>query len=196
MLGQEVRVYQNGIVWVDPDTRQRFLIGETRLEAEAQLRKWKAERFGAFAPIRVRALPLLPTGEKIPRAYWKALYSARSRAKRAGLPVMSNDEYVSLVQRAGGKCEVTGIEFSAEKPPGHKKAMWAPSIDQIKCGKGYALENCRLVCIAVNLAMNEFGLDVLTKIALAIGLRPLPSSAQPAPATAPSPERTTHDKQR
>ena len=40
------------------------------------------------------------------------------------------------------------------------------SLDRIDSSKGYTVENCRLVCTAVNLAMNEWGEDVLERIAL------------------------------
>jgi hypothetical protein len=180
ILGQEVRVYNNGIVWIDPDTRQHFMIGETRKEAEASLREWQVQRLGAFAPRTIvsrETLPKLEDGTRVGREYWRAFYYARSRAKRSGMPIMSREEYVAIVRRANGECEVSGLPFSIKKLPGHRKAMWAPSIDRIECGRGYEADNCRLVCVAVNLALNEFGADVLIKIALAIGARPIPQAA-------------------
>lgn len=173
LLGQFVNVYAKGIVWVNPDTKQRFLLGKTRAEAEDELRRWKTERFGAFASCKVRSLPVLAEGDKIPKAYWRALYYARARAKRAGKAVMSAEEFAGIVQRADGRCEVSGIAFSDERPSHHRKAMWAPSIDRVDCRLGYELGNCRLVCVAVNIALNEFGVEVLGRIADAIGKRPL-----------------------
>lgn len=173
ILGQEVRVYRNGIVWVEPETKKRYLIGKTRAEAEAELRSWKEKRFGAFSSSSAKALPAMQDGTKIPRIYWRALYNARTRARRAGLQVMSAEEYAGLVARAGGRCEVSGIAFSDAKQAGQRKALWAPSIDRIDCRRGYEAQNCRLVCIAVNIALNEFGIDTLTRIANAIEAKAL-----------------------
>lgn len=173
ILGQEVRVYKNGIVWVEPETRKRFMIGKTRAEAEAELRSWKERRFGAFSSAAARALPAMKDGTKINRIYWRALYNARTRARRAGVQVMTATEYAAIVARAGGRCEVSGIPFSDAKQPGQKKAIWAPSIDRIECSSGYEASNCRLVCIAVNIALNEFGIETLTRIANAIEAKSL-----------------------
>jgi hypothetical protein len=175
LLGQDVLVYSNGIVWDNPDTNQRFMIGKTRAEAEAALLKWKELRYEGYLSCNpTPLLPRLPTKDNKPeRVYWFAYYNAASRARRSGVPLMSKAEYGELVARAAGRCEVSGIQFSADKPPGHTKRMWAPSIDRINCKGTYSADNCRLVCIAVNIALNEFGLEVLSKIALALGSMPL-----------------------
>jgi hypothetical protein len=63
--------------------------------------------------------------------------------------------------RANGKCEVTRIPFSFLKMDGSRKRPWYPSIDRINSLQGYSFSNCRLVCIAVNLAMHQWGESVL-----------------------------------
>jgi hypothetical protein len=128
----------------------RFL-GRDLADAEATLRLWlKAD----------------PSPEVVARRrLWVPFYNARARALRDGLPVMSHDEYLTLLQRADGKCEVTGITFGYRRPAGARTAPWAPSIDRIESGRGYDFTNCRLVCVAVNFALNEFGEAVLRRIA-------------------------------
>lgn len=42
-----------------------------------------------------------------------------------------------------------------------------PSIDRTNSAKGYTAGNCRLVCVAANFAMNEWGQGVLHKLAVA-----------------------------
>lgn len=98
----------------------------------------------------------------------KAYYSAASRSRKFGYSIMSREAFESIVSRAAGRCEVSGIVFSTQRLEGQRKAMWAPSIDRIDNTKGYEAENCRLVCVAVNLALNEFGADVLLRIASAL----------------------------
>ena len=105
------------------------------------------------------------------KAYRDAYDRALSRAQKAKDPVMTVTEFDWLVERAGGHCEVTGIPFNWEIPRGQRKRLWAPSVDRIDCTRGYLLSNCRLVCVAVNVALNEFGLAPLLRIAHALSAR-------------------------
>lgn len=41
---------------------------------------------------------------------------------------------------------------------------FAPSLDRINCGGGYTKDNTRIVCVAVNVAINTFGDDVFFKM--------------------------------
>jgi hypothetical protein len=98
-------------------------------------------------------------------AFMTAIYQAR---KRSIVPI-SREAALALWTRSGGKCEVSGIPFTLERAPKRfARRPWAPSIDQIQAGKGYGLDNLRVVCIAVNFAMNHWGEDVLYRIAAAI----------------------------
>jgi hypothetical protein len=175
IFGQVVTVYKNGIIWRDPDTAQDYLIGKTRDEAADALLAWKDKRYlnrksrdGLLIP------PPSGAGPRLHKRYQVAYYNASTRARRSQRPMMTAEEFIAMAERAGGKCEVTGIPFSTQKAPGQVKHMWAPSVDRIDCRGGYEASNCRLVCVAVNLALNEFGIDVLSRIALALGSRPLP----------------------
>jgi hypothetical protein len=76
-----------------------------------------------------------------------------------------------LFQRAKGRCEVTGIHFSMEKPDGASFRPWAPSIDRINSAEGYHIDNCRLVCAYANMAMNQLGPVGLMQLAMAMQLR-------------------------
>lgn len=94
------------------------------------------------------------------------------RARSRGAPCLTYEDFDRLWARAGGRCELTGIPFSFDKQPHHWKRPFGPSVDRIDNARGYTPENCRLVCTAVNLALNEFGEDVLRKIAAALAHRP------------------------
>lgn len=81
-----------------------------------------------------------------------------------------------------GRCAVSGIRFN-ERRFGQAlvKYPFRPSLDQIKARQGYTPANIRLVCVAANFGMNEWGLDVLTEIAEGVverrGTRPVDEQA-------------------
>ena len=83
---------------------------------------------------------------------------------------MTIDELWSLWRRADGKCEVTGIPFSLVRTGGRSVTArpWIPSVDRISCAVGYEQNNCRIVCHAVNMAMNQWGEKFLMRIAKAL----------------------------
>lgn len=78
------------------------------------------------------------------------------------------DEALPRYLHRQGKCALTGIPFNLESPEGATLRPWAPSLDRIDSSKGYTAKNCRLVCVAVNFALNQWGEAVFRKIATAI----------------------------
>lgn len=89
---------------------------------------------------------------------------AKSGAKKRNIPFeLSREDLDMLVERSGYQCAVTGIPFEA--PVAGTKSPWTPSLDRIDSNLGYSFENCRLVCVAVNYALNQWGTDVLLRIA-------------------------------
>jgi len=80
---------------------------------------------------------------------------------------------MTLYARANGRCEVTGIRFDRMKPESASRRPWFPSIDRKDSRGNYSLENCRIVCVAVNIAMCEWGHFVLKRMARAMVLGPL-----------------------
>lgn len=63
---------------------------------------------------------------------------------------------------------MTGIPFSDQVPAGAKIAPFHTSVDRIDCAKGYHFDNCRVVCLAVNPAMRDWGEQVMVTIAEAM----------------------------
>lgn len=95
----------------------------------------------------------------------KNLYSqTKARAKKRGNEFsLTKDSYASLV---ADECALTGIAFdTSQAAKRHYKRPFAPSIDRIDSTKGYSDENIRIVCVAVNLAMNAWGEEILFKMA-------------------------------
>ena len=56
-----------------------------------------------------------------------------------------------------GRCSVTGMVLSIKQ----WRDPWLPSIDRIDCAKGYSKANSRIVCLAANIAMSNWGEHVL-----------------------------------
>lgn len=93
------------------------------------------------------------------------LHYTKKNAKARGIQFnLSMSELAYVYRRNNGCCALTGIPFSWDKGPWLRRP-WAPSIDRIDNAKGYTRTNVRIVCGAVNFAMNEWGEDVLRKIA-------------------------------
>lgn len=91
---------------------------------------------------------------------------SRSRRKER-LCNISVDDIFDLVISSNGRCQVTDIPFSMNKPQNCRTAPYFPSIDRIDSSKGYCKGNCRLICYAVNMALNQWGDQVLEKISMA-----------------------------
>jgi len=94
--------------------------------------------------------------------------SAELRAKKKGLEFSLTPEWVAA-RVASGVCELTGLQFELEQ----RQTAWtynpfSPSVDRISSELGYSPDNCRVVLTAVNLALNQWGLDVLIRIAKAL----------------------------
>lgn len=91
---------------------------------------------------------------------------AERRAKDKQIPIDITKEFVKeLWEKQNNKCALTKIEFQIpQERTGGKASPFAPSIDRIDCDKGYTKDNVRLVCIAINYALNEFGESILKQI--------------------------------
>lgn len=106
------------------------------------------------------------------------MHRCKQRAKNSGWEFnLSFDYLVDLASEHGGICALSGIPFWTERN-GKRVSPWAPSIDRIDCTKGYVEGNVRFVCFAVNIALNEWGDEVLLKVARALAERHPPKAAQ------------------
>lgn len=95
----------------------------------------------------------------------------RQTAKRAReaniLFELTVEDIAKLAVRTNWRCALTGIRFSRDEAGPKGSKPYLPSVDRINSGHGYTATNCRLVCVAVNFAMNSWGQETLHKVALA-----------------------------
>lgn len=99
----------------------------------------------------------------------KLLTSTRNNAERKKMThTLTAEDIRALLIESGGRCCITGIEFDFSTIHGAKQRPWIPSIDRIKNTHGYYKRNCRVVCFAANLAMNQWGESVLVALGEAI----------------------------
>lgn len=86
---------------------------------------------------------------------------ARKRSVIKGLP-FDLDVYRKEIQARidAGFCEISGVPFNLNDG----KTFDSPSIDRIDCKIGYVYTNIRIVCFAMNCALNVWGEEVLWKV--------------------------------
>ena len=95
----------------------------------------------------------------------------KSRTKKKGFPVskmITLSQLYGLAQTSNCRCAVSGLPFSMAKLDKWRAPPFKPSIDRIDSTQGYERHNVRLVCYAANLAMSEYGFEVLELIATGI----------------------------
>jgi hypothetical protein len=96
--------------------------------------------------------------------------SAKGHAHKRGFAFeLPKDFPEKLYNQQHGKCAVSGVEFSLQPsfPENLVKHPFAPSIDRKLWKGGYTTDNVRLVCVAVNFGMGQFGEEVFLRIARA-----------------------------
>lgn len=92
------------------------------------------------------------------------LARARQNAKGRGRCMefsITADDVVQKLRRGKYRCSVTGVPLSLEVLSHDGRKPFAPSIDRIDNRQGYTADNCRVVCLAANIAMNTWGDGVL-----------------------------------
>jgi len=93
------------------------------------------------------------------------LQDVRRRCKKKGWTYgLSRGWLMTQLQNQDYKCLLTGRKFQHYSEE-FKRNPWCMSIDRIDSKLGYIESNCRVVCYAVNAAMNEWGESVFAEIA-------------------------------
>jgi hypothetical protein len=118
-------------------------------------------------------MQLNPPARYLPPVHAESLFrAAKKSAQQRGIEFdLTVNDITVMLERAGGRCEVSGLEFSDLAFPGATRRPWSPSLDRVVSNQGYSPSNCRIVVAAVNLALNEWGDEVLLTIASALADR-------------------------
>lgn len=96
------------------------------------------------------------------------LSNSRGRAKKLGIEhTLTKLDLQTIASQSRYCCAVTGMLFSNEKVGHSGTRPFFPSLDRKDSKKGYTPDNCRLVTVVANYAMNAWGVEILTKIAIA-----------------------------
>lgn len=102
--------------------------------------------------------------------YWRVkLPRLRQSAKTRGIPfALTHADLVAMVNRAKGRCEATGILFADGPLDRSGRNPFQPTVDRKDSAGPYAPGNCRLVCLAANIAINSWGPDVVAMLSAGI----------------------------
>ncbi|KJJ83661.1 hypothetical protein OMAG_002470 [Candidatus Omnitrophus magneticus] len=89
----------------------------------------------------------------------------RAKAKHYKFDIDLDLEICKYMEQLG-RCQLTRIPFSLRLNPGGKRFNdpFMPSIHRTVLEKGYTKDNIVLVCLIVNLAINNFGINVFTRM--------------------------------
>jgi len=100
----------------------------------------------------------------------KAFVAARSRARRAGRDfALERSDLDRMFNEHAGRCAVTGMAFSRRRYDDCLVKMpLAPSLDRIDSHGGYAPGNTRLVCVAVNFGLGQWGDELFCTLAVSM----------------------------
>lgn len=96
------------------------------------------------------------------------LAQSRKRARQDDIMfTLTVDDIMAIGMESNWRCAVTGVKLRPDKINGSAMRPFMPSIDRIDPRRGYERPNCRLVCIAANFALNDWGEQVFGELAYA-----------------------------
>jgi hypothetical protein len=99
----------------------------------------------------------IETDAALMTAVRKVIRKSRERAKLKGYEFdLTESNVLQMIAEQGGRCALTGIEFSVETSTEGRRMPFAPSADRIDNRKGYTADNLRMVCAIANLARGDF----------------------------------------
>lgn len=174
------RVYRKGgslyFTYIEPQTKiERWIpIGQEWNHETRERWRVLALRHGTARYIK-KNLYTEDGGPVALQALKDLLANARKNARARGLEItITIEDIKALAELSQGCCMLSGIPFEHGasddllESTSRRKRVWAPSLDRIESSKGYVPGNVRLVCMAVNAALQEFGDSVLLRIAHAL----------------------------
>jgi hypothetical protein len=110
---------------------------------------------------------MTPHSPESRRRCQRLLYNSRYRAKKKGLPHELDLDWI-LTEVGKGKCALTGLPLSLDKPKHALRSPWSPSLDRKDSNLGYTRENTQIVCTAVNTLKSAATLNDLLLLSTAL----------------------------
>lgn len=182
------RTNRKGVTWwVKAPDRTTFII--RTIQASATPEQVALARQAAVEAFKLNKKWSAPTGKPDP-ANWVESYgrvdaaasrmvggapvwarrlyrSSKNRAAQRGVVwLLSPREFHAVAERCAGLCEVSGVPLMLTNAG--LKGPYGPSLDRIDSRGHYAPGNVRIVCVAVNFALNSWGLEAFLPIARAL----------------------------
>lgn len=94
------------------------------------------------------------------------LRAIAKRSRSSGVPFDLDIDWLAA-RLSAGMCELTALKFDFSVRS-RRYNPFTPSVDRIVPSRGYTKDNCRVVAMAVNVALSNWGVDVLMTIAEAL----------------------------
>lgn len=117
------------------------------------------------------ASPLRPTRtlrdevNPVANKMFGTLRGARTRARMNGYEYVLSEQWcLEQLFRQGGRCALTGMRFSVAGTGMRGRDPYCPSLDRIDNSKGYTPENTRIVILAINIMLADWGEDVFQTV--------------------------------
>lgn len=123
---------------------------------------------------RAQPKPRKPSPPPPPPPHWSVRFlkhlhhETKKRAGRRGIEfTLTHADVVAMWEEFEGCCELSGLPMTPHNQEGYPKRPYVPSLDRIDAKKGYTPENTRLICFAMNVALNTWGEHLFAPIAKA-----------------------------
>lgn len=145
--------------WLKYQIRHHVTRVSTECRGLDEAREFRDRRVASLASIDARsAWAALVDGDFVSRNGWHAITLRRIRSRRKKSPGLTKGELREVLLKSGGHCALTGrpvlIEWGSAGPN-------QASVDRIDRSLGYSIENCRIVGLHVNVAMNRWSFEEL-----------------------------------
>lgn len=155
----------------DPE-RRRIWLKEyyARPDVRAQLQKRHKARV-----VNKEKRQTIDVRSRLKHRVKRTIDGIRWRCTRKGIPFDLDSYRAEIKARFDrGYCEMSGVEFNFTG----KRSHTSPSIDRIIPARGYVYSNIRIVCLALNFGMGDWGEEAFRNVVMAwLGSRGAAASA-------------------
>ena len=148
------------IRYKDPTTGKERMVSTKRRDRRTA---WEALlTFAEETELGFREPELREWGSIVKKMFERHRFGAKKRNLEFKITLKDIE---GLIRANELHCSISGIKFHINDTADVARNPWAPSIDRIDSRLGYVPGNIRIVCLAANLAMNNWGYDVLLRLA-------------------------------